>query len=240
MPHYEVVSPKSINKMTFIPTQKGFLGSLQTVALLAILYFLPNVLMAQRITLIPQKGDALFIGVDNPVLVKVEGIADDKVYLASDGIEIENKGNGLYNVLVSNPGKVTFTVHGEGFQYKNFDVEVTRIADPFASLKLESGEVKSYGAIDVDTFKKAVGLGFDTAGYNGALQIEIASFNIIRVPKRGDVVEVPNTGADFTKKAKELVKTATAGDTFYFQDVQAKVAGATELRTMNSLVFQVK
>lgn len=240
MPHYKAVSPKSINKMTFIPTQKGFFSSLQTVALLAILYFLPNVLTAQRITLIPQKGDALFIGVDNPVLVKVEGIADDKVYLASDGIEIENKGNGLYNVLVSNPGKVTFTVHGEGFQYKNFDVEVKRIADPMPGLKLQNGEVKKDGAIDAEAIKKAVGLGFETAGYNGTLQIEIASFNIIRVPKRGDVVEVPNTGADFTKKAKELVNTATNGDTFYIQEIQAKVAGTTELRTLPNLVFNIK
>ena len=226
--------------MTFIPTQKGFTSSLQTVVLLAILYFLPNVLTAQRITLVPQKGDALFIGVDNPILVKVEGIADDKVYLASDGIDIENLGDGLYNVLVSHPGKVTFTVHGEGFQYKNFDVEVKRIADPMPGLKLQNGEVKKDGAIDAEAIKKASGLGFDTAGYNGALQIEITSFTIIRVPKRGDATEVLNASAAFTQKAKELINTAISGDTFYFQEIQAKVGGTTNHRALPNLVFTIK
>ncbi|MBK9015921.1 MAG: hypothetical protein IPM82_18695 [Saprospiraceae bacterium] len=208
---------------------------------MAILYFLPNVATAQHsITLTPQKGDALYIGVDNPILVKVEGIADDQVYLASDGVEIENQGNGLYNVLVSNPGKATFTVHGEGFQYKNFDVEVKRIADPLAALKLENGEVKKDGALTAAAFKMATGVGFETDGYQGQLQLEIVTYTILRVPKQGDVIEVLNTGANLSKKAIELVKMATPGDTFYFENVQANVTGANEPRKMNSLVFKIK
>ena len=222
-------------------TRNSIFSGLQSIALLAILYFLPNVTTAQHsITLTPQKGDALYIGVDNPILVKVEGIADDQVYLASDGIDIENLGKGLYNIRVVHPGKATFTVHGEGFQYKNFDLEVKRILDPLAALKFENGLVLTAGEMTPAEFKKAVGVGFETGGFKGVITIDIASYNLIRVPKQGDVLEVPVNAANFNERAKSLINMATSGDRFYFDQVMADVEGTENMRKMNSLVFTIK
>ncbi|MCF8245950.1 MAG: hypothetical protein K9J37_11800 [Saprospiraceae bacterium] len=227
--------------MKFRPTYHHYSGSLKTVVFLAILYFLPIITHAQRaISLTPEKSDALYIGVESPVQVKVEGISPDKVYLASDGIDIQNLGDGLYTVRAEHPGKVTFTVHGEGFDYKNFDLEVKRIPDPMAALKFDNGTLITFGEMTAEEFKKAVGIGFETGGYKGKIQIDITSYNLVRVPKEGDPVEVPNNAADFNKKAQSLINAAAPGDKYYFEEVMADVEGTENLRKMNNLVFQIK
>ncbi len=198
--------------------------------------------IAQRaISLTPEKADALYIGVDNPVQVAVEGIADDKVYLASDGVEIENLGGGLYNLRVAHPGKTTFTVHGEGFDYKNFDLEVKRIPDPLAALKLEGGELKMDGELTPEQFRKAIGVGFEMKGFKGKIQLDLASFNIVRVPGDGsDPLEIANRDASFNERARVLVNAAMPGDRYYFQEVMVNAPNESEPRKVNSLVFRIK
>ena len=171
-----------------------------------------------------EKANTLFVGVTNPINIKVDGISDDQVYLASDEVEIEKMGKGLFNVRVANPGKVTLTVHGDGaFQYKNYQFDVQELQSPLAVvLFLEDGSVKIDGEISAELFKKAEGLGFrktDNA-------MTITNFNMIRVPKIGDPVEVSIYDADLNQMAKRLVQSAVSGDKFYFDNVMGTAVGA--------------
>ncbi|MBI5916156.1 MAG: hypothetical protein HY842_12340 [Bacteroidetes bacterium] len=189
------------------------------------------------ITVSTERMNTLFIGVTNHLNITVDGIPDEQVYLASDAVEIEKIGKGLFNVTATNPGRVTLTVHGDGaFQYKNFEFDVQRLPDPLAVLHLEGGEVKMDGEMAPEQFKKATGLGFQLPGN----ALEITSFNLTRVPKMGDPVEVPNGSADFNQRTKKLVNEAVPGDRYYFQVVMAKMAGTTEQRQLNSLLFRIK
>ncbi|MBK8566654.1 MAG: hypothetical protein IPN76_25815 [Saprospiraceae bacterium] len=182
----------------------------------------------------------MYIGVENQVQVSVPGIPSGNIYIGSDGVDIEKLEDGKFNLRFHYPGKTTLTVHGEGFKFKNFDFDVQRIPDPLAALKFENGSNLTNGEITPDEFKKTFGLGFDAGGYKGELTIEIVSYNLIRVPKVGDPVEVPVKSSNFNEKARSLVNSATSGDRFYFEQVIAKVEGTPNPRQMNSLVFYIK
>jgi GldM C-terminal domain len=240
MPHYEVVSPIKIKKMKFINIKKVLLQGVQIVAFLAIALFSSTTLNAQEVSLKVLKSDNMFIGVENLVQVSVPGIPSEKIFIGSDGVDIEKLDDGIFKLGFHYPGKTTLTVHGEGFKYKNFDFEVKRIPDPLAALTFEDGLVLTNGEMTPEEFKKAFGLGLDAGGYKGELSIEIVSYNLVRVPKEGDPSEVPVKSANFNEMAKSLVNSAISGDRFYFEQVMAKVDGTQNLRQMNSLVFHIK
>lgn len=233
--------------MVFSTTFNHFNNGLKTVVFLAFTLIVAQQVQAQEVKLTPRNGNALYIGVENPVQVTVPGIPSDNIYVASDGIEIEKLDNGLFNIRVDRPGKVTLTVHGDGFQYKNFDFEVKEIpdpmkklADPVAALKMANGLLKPDGSMTAAEFKQAVGLGAYLPKFVGNAPVGIVSYNLVYAPKVGDPVEILLHTADFNDKALELVSRATAGDRYYFQLVNGSVVGESEPRAINSLLFKIK
>lgn len=221
--------------------------SLKTVAFLAFSLFFSQQIQAQDIKLTPRNGNALYIGVENPVQVTVPGVPSDNIYVASDGIEIERLGSGLFNIRVDQPGKVVLTVHGEGFQYKNFEMEAKELPDPMkkhldpvAALKMQNGLLKMDGEMTPAEFKQAVGLGAYLPNQVGDAPVGIVSYNFVYAPKVGDPIEVPMKTADFSDAAKGLVAKASSGDRYYFQMVNASIIGVAEARAVNSLVFHIK
>jgi hypothetical protein len=61
-----------------------------------------------------------------------------------------------------------------------------------------------------------------------------------RVAKRQDPVDAPNRGARFGAQAARLVKIATPGDIYYFENIKARCPGDPAARKINSLVFKIK
>ncbi len=210
------------------------------VAFLAFALIFSGQAFAQNINLKSLKGEALFIGVDNILEVDVPGISKDKVYIGSDEVEINKLDNGQFSIKAQRPGKVTLLVHGEGFKHQVFEMAVNYVPDPLAALQLENGTLAMDGELTADDFKKAVGVGFEMKGFKGKIQLDIASYGIVRVPKNGDPSEVINRAANFNELAKSLVNDAQPGDTYYFENVQVDVEGADNQRKVNSLVFRIK
>lgn len=226
--------------MKFINIKKVLLPTVQIVAFLAIALFSSTTLNAQEVSLKVLKSDNMFIGVENLVQVTVPGIPNEKIFIGSDGVDIEKLDNGIFKLGFHYPGKTTLTVHGEGFKYKNFDFDVKRIPDPIAALKMPDGTTIINDEVSAADFKKAIGVGFNSGDYKGEVTIEIVSFNLVKVRKDVDPIEIPVNAANFNEKAKSLINSAVSGDTFYFEQVMAKVDGTQNLRKINSLVFHIK
>ena len=234
--------------MKLITTNNVIFKQLQIVAFLAIALFSTINLTAQSaVELKPLKGDALFIGVENPVQVTAPGVASDKIYVASDEVEIEKMEDGVFNIRAKQPGNVTLLVHGEGIQTKTFVLEVKQIPDPMkkqpdpvAVLQLPNGQIKRDGEITATEFMQALGVGFVQDAKFGNNYFEVVSFNVVRVPKVGDPTEAPSKAKLFGDKAKSLVIGAQSGDQFYFEDVMAISPSDAEPRKINSLVFHIK
>ncbi len=233
--------------MKLINIKKAPFSSLQTVAFLAIVLFSGSILKAQEVSLRSLKSDKMYIGVENQVQVTVPGIPSEKIFIGSDGVDIEKLEDGKFNLRFHYPGKATLTVHGEGFQYKNFDFEVqrmpdplNRLPDPIAALQLANGQIKRDGEVTVSEFQNAVGLGFVDTDVNGKNQFEVVSFSLVWVRRETDPAEAPCKSGKFSEKAKSLANVAQTGDRFYFENVMVKATNETELREVNSLVFHIK
>lgn len=233
--------------MKFKNIKKGCLPVLQTVVFLAIALFPITSSFAQEVSLKVLKSEDMFLGVENLVQVSVPGIPNEKIFIGSDGVDIEKLDNGIFKLGFHYPGKTTLTVHGEGFQYKNFDVEVKRIpdpmnnlADPVAGLQLANGQIMRDGEISASDFQKAMGVGFVKDALTGNTKFEVVSFSVVWVRKDTDPAEVPCKSANFSERAKALVNAAQTGDSFYFENVMVKAPNETEPRKVNSLVFRIK
>ena len=187
------------------------------------------------------KMNVLYIGVDNPLTVAVEGIPDEKVNIASDQVQITKTGRGKYNVVAKNPGNASILVYGEDFEAQSLTFRVKRIPDPVATLENPDLYFKTEGTVTADEFKKTAGLMLNLGGcfdYDNTLQV--IEFSIVKVPKMGDPVEAYCREGKLTEIAKKLIESAVAGDTYYFETVKAKAEGDAAARKVNSLVFRIK
>ena len=187
------------------------------------------------------KMNVLYIGVDNPLTVAVEGIPDEKVNLASDEVQLTKNGRGKYNVTVQHPGQATILVHGEGFEPQVLTFRVKRIPDPVATLENPNLRFKTEGTVTAEEFKQTAGLMLNLGGcFDFDNQLKVIEFSIVKVPKTGDPVEVFCKGGKLSDPAKKLIETAVSGDAFYFETVKIKVEGDPGEREVNSLVFKIK
>jgi hypothetical protein len=187
------------------------------------------------------KMNVLYIGVDNPLTVAVEGIPDENVRLASDQAQLTKTGRGRYNVAVKTPGTASILVHGEGFENQTLTFRVKRIPDPIATLENPNLYFKTEGAVTAEEFRETAGVMLSMGGcfdYDNHLRVK--EFNIVKVPKMGDPVEVLCPDGKLTDTAKKLIDSAVAGDTYYFELVKVKLEGDMGERKLNGMVFKIK
>nr|HQU58335.1 hypothetical protein [Saprospiraceae bacterium] len=62
----------------------------------------------------------------------------------------------------------------------------------------------------------------------------------VRVPRGSDVQIADNNSGRFEAEALRLVRNASRGDVFYFNEVRVKCPGDTHSRELNGLIFNIK
>ena len=62
----------------------------------------------------------------------------------------------------------------------------------------------------------------------------------MRVPKRQDPEPARNSGGKFVGKTTSIVKKATAGDKYFFENIKCKCPGDPAARNIGQMVFNVK
>ncbi len=186
-------------------------------------------------TVTASKMNVFYIGVDNPVEVAVAGASSNEVRVncAGGGCTMTG-GNGKYNVRVNQQGTAKITVTAKGFN-KTFDFRVKRIPDPVAQLGNEKG-----GGIGNGTFRAQPGLIAKLYNFDFDAKCRIQGFQLVRVPKREDAIQVTNVGGRFTGDAKRLISQAKPSDTYYFDNVRAKCPGDKATRKINDMIFRIK
>ncbi|TAK37339.1 MAG: hypothetical protein EPO28_12115 [Saprospiraceae bacterium] len=193
------------------------------------------------------KMNVFYIGVDNPITVAVEEVSSRKVSVTSKDVELIDKGKGHYIVHASKPGDAILVVSAKGMKPQDMKFRVKRLPDPLAVLdNTKSLNWFEGGNLKAEDFKESKGLNLNMGicfDYQEVANIEIAEFSIVCVSKREDPVEVFNRQANFNDRAKALVAKAAPGDTYYFENVKARMPGTTgeeNLRELNSLAFKIE
>ncbi len=183
------------------------------------------------------KMNVFYIGVDNPISVSAAGVSsnDLKVNIAGGGGKMNKTGSNSWNITVSQPtDDCKINVSGGGMNASK-QFRVKRIPDPIARL----GN-KADGSMGNGEFKAQQGLIAWLDNFDFDAKCDIQGFNLVKVAKRADPVEVTNSGGRFADKSASLVRSAKPGDTFYFENVKARCPGDVAGRKINSLVFRIK
>ena len=112
-------------------------------------------------------------------------------------------------------------------------------ADPVAILNHPDKQDFTTGSISVEDFKKSTGV---TLVLGDDATLEIARFNMVRVPKNEDPVEIFNYQADYNERSRKLVDRAESGDVFYFERILAKspeLVSEGDWIKLNSMVIKI-
>ncbi len=183
------------------------------------------------------KMNVFYIGVQNPISVSAAGVSsnDLRVNINGGGGTMKKTGSNSWDVTVTKPtADCKINVSGGGMNASK-QFRVKRIPDPVARL----GN-KGDGSMGNGEFKAQQGLIAWLDNFDFDAKCNIQGFNLVKVAKRSDPVEVTNQGGRFGSKAANLARSAKPGDTFYFENVKARCPGDAAGRKINSLVYRIK
>lgn len=179
--------------------------------------------------------NVLYIGVDNPITVAVAGISNDNIQVSSEDLTVLPQSDGKYILQAAKPGEVKVQVESQGKLLKEVVFRVKRVPDPVGVVgRKNGGTVMAY---ELQEQKEMIALleNFDFDAY-----CEIVSFNVIKISKRNDPVEVTNQRDTFGEQTLELFRLAEPGDTYIFRNIKAKCPGDMAARLLDNIMFEVK
>ncbi len=188
------------------------------------------------------KMNVLYIGVDNPLTIAVEGIKSEnvKVYSLEDNLTIKEQTPGYYSAKATTPGIGKIRVEGEDFQARTIKFRIKRIPDPIATI--EGNFMQK--TIPVDEFKEFKKIDVRMNCFPMEVVGKIISFEAVRVPKKGDpIVAFQEQSGAFNKTIRKMIKDAKPGDTYYFDKITGQVGFPDENnppRKLNALVFKIQ
>lgn len=189
----------------------------------------------RSVTTSADKMNVFYLGVDNPFSVSAAGVPSKDVRVTSNDVFLEKTRNGKFNVKPSKVGHAKIVVSGGGLEPTEFMYRVKRIPDPAIRLGRQGENSMSPGKI-----KAYQGLLAILENFDFDAKCKVVSFEVTRVPKKGDAAVVKNSGGRFTSQAKNLINNATFGDTYFFDQVKAKCPGDKVSRKLNGLIIKIQ
>ncbi len=174
----------------------------------------------------------LYAGYQNPISVSVPGVSVNKINLSMTNGSLTKQAPGKYIAVPSKVGEdVTFTVtaENEGRQQEmgKFTFHVRKLPDPTAYIQYTdpNGNVNRFkgGRLGKQTILAAKGIG--AAIDDGLLDIpfRVIGFETRFVDNMGNVIPEVSSGADFTQRQKEVIRSLNRGK--FFNITRVRVIG---------------
>lgn len=181
---------------------------------------------AQTVAVSAEKYNILYIGVDNPVTIAVEGVFDEKIKASISTGTIQKINKGQYIIRVSTPGEASVNLEWDNQRIsKKFRVKV--IPDPKTTL---------IGC----NICRPEGISLTHPDCDYPVNCSIQSFTVVYVPKRGDPVQMPIIGTQFSYKLKNIIEKANIGDRLEFINIKALCPGDAISRVIPSLTYIIR
>jgi gliding motility-associated protein GldM len=191
----------------------------------------------------PDKMNVLYVGLENPVSISAAGIAPSNLVVTSSGggATLSPKGNGKYNVNVTQKGECVINVSakmpdGSVRPQGSMKFRVKSVPKP---IPIVGG--REPGNTD---FKKldAMGISYVTAKLPN-FDFENVSFTVtsytISIKKRdGTLEEFPVTGSKIPSEAKALIEKATPGTRIWFEKIKATGPGGSQ--DLGDVIVKIK
>jgi len=180
------------------------------------------------------KMNVLYIGVENPLTISAAGVPSGDIRVRATGTNLRHRTGSSYIAEPEITGIATITVSGGWLEPSSFDYRVKKIPDPVMELGRKRG-----GRMPAGTFRAQLGLIPVLENFDFEARCNVASFEVVRVPKNADVQVAKSTGNRFSAEAQRLIRQAEAGDTYYFNEIKVKCPGDNYSRELNGLIFNI-
>ncbi len=187
------------------------------------------------------KMNVFYIGVDNPVEVSAAGVPSNQIKVSmggGGGGTINKNGDGTYTVRVTSPtpkgqeAKVNVSAPGMN---ASKDFRAKRIPDPVPKLSKSRG-----GGMGSGEFKVQPGVFPVLENFDFDAKCNVVGFRLVRVAKRQDPQFAVNRGGKYSPEAASLVKKATPGDKYFYEDIKCKCPGDPAPRDIGQMVFNIR
>lgn len=189
----------------------------------------------RSVTVSAEKMNVLYMGVENPIAISAAGISTNDLRVKANGIRLSKQSNGKYIARPERVGKAKITISGGGLPATDFEYRVKKIPNPVVYLGR-----KTSGSIRAAEMRAQEGIVPILEGFDFDARCEVKGFELVRQPKKGDVVDALNRGGRFSGRAKQYIDQAKAGDKYYFDKIKVQCPGDTSPRTLNSMIFQIR
>ncbi|MCB0663428.1 MAG: gliding motility protein GldM [Saprospiraceae bacterium] len=188
----------------------------------------------KSVTVAATKMNVLYLGIPNPIEVSAAGIPSHKIQVSGSNVNLEKTGSNAYLATPVQVGEAVIKV-SDGQDENRFTYRVKRIPDPVAEL---GG--KTQGNMSPGEMKVQPGIIPRLKDFHFEAKCNITTFDVARISKAGDASVVSNNGGRFGESADRMVKAATYGDTYYFNNIRAKCPGESVTRELSPMIFQIR
>lgn len=182
------------------------------------------------------KMNVFYIGVDNPVSASITGIRKDQTKVSMTGGTITGNG-GSYIVRVNSPGDATVNVSGPkatgGTYNGSVKFRIKRIPDPIAKLGNKAGGAMGSGEMRAQRGVLAILENFDFEA-----RFDVLGFEMTYAKPRQDLQVITNQGPTFGGSAQGMIKQASVGDIYYFDNIRVKGPDGTT-RKLPTMSFKI-
>ena len=186
----------------------------------------------------PSKMNVLYVGVDNPIEVAVEGMPSTKLALkVSKGTVIGE--NGRYIVNVPSSGMVKIFVYERSENEKLIAIDSVF----FRAKMVPAPTVKIFGKrdgdfISVPELNAAAGIIASLDDFDFDIKFVISSFSVSFVTN-GVLNTYATTGNTFTAEMKSAFTKVKVGTKIYFEEIKCVIPDGKE-RALSSVMLKVK
>ena len=208
---------------------------------LIIFFFVFLVKIQAQAVVSVDKQNVLYVGVDNPVEIAIEGVSLDEIEAAVTGCGIVLIGaKGKYIARVTSPGEAKITVlttkNGVTTKLGAFPFRCKRIPDATVVLFDE----QSNGTVTAGRFKAIDGISLFMPNFDFAGTCEIQSFELTVILPNENPQTVFVEGAKYNAAALQLRNLAKPGAVYYFDNVKARCPGDLAARKINPMIWKIK
>lgn len=208
------------------------------------LFAFVSTINAQYVDVDLDKMNVAYIGVDNPLSLFVMGRSGipldlNKAQITVEGADAEIIGSNARSKIlrVKKTGQFKIRVEfPETGTKATFEYRAKRVPDPVAKLTNN----KTDGLVKAGEMKAQAGLMAILHNFDFDCRCKIQSFDLIYIPKDGEIKEARHAGGKFTGSVRQYVENTKPGDVFLFQNVKGRCPGDSSARRLNGLNFYIK
>jgi GldM C-terminal domain len=183
---------------------------------------------AQKAVVALEKMNVLYMGVNNPVSIAVEGIEDSKLTVRIDNGSIVKNADGGFDVNTARSGLAIVSIEWQGGKVEK-KFKVKPLPDPL---------VKVYDSSITNVNESSIfGLIAYYEGFDWEVPCSITSYTMRRTTKKGETTSAIINGPQ-SEEAQRLIRVAQIGDTYIYSDIKCKCSGDNMPRLLNDKIVQ--